>query len=291
MKKLVFFLFLGVAAASAWAGPSVFDYTLITVNDFASGGAHVHGKALIGGNLSNTQFSELGHDLVGPTADTLIVAGNVTNGSSLRVLKGNMVVGGTVTGTPAIQNGTLTVGALVNTAVINEAKALSAQYAGLSDMGATISKSGSNISITLSAGLNVINVNAADLFVQNAQINFTNPVTQDMTVLFNIASGTNLSLGSSINYGNNLQNAKSRMLWNFSDAETLSFGSGFFGTVMAINAAFSTNSNIDGSAIVGQWANQNTSEVHLHLFGGTIPEPASLMLLAAGSLALLRKRK
>jgi choice-of-anchor A domain-containing protein len=179
----------------------------------------------------------------------------------------------------------------VETSVLTKAISLSKDYADMSVQGATVMTSGNNVKIKLSKGLNVVNINASSMFAPNSMIDFVDAVTDDTTILFNVFSGTTLNIGSSINFGNNMQNAKSKMLWNFTDADVLSFNSKFYGSVMAVSASFSTTTDVDGSVIVDEWNNQNISEVHLYPFKGTIPEPTTLILLTAGSLTLLRKRK
>ena len=284
-------------AAPAFASP-VFDYGLLVIDDF-SGGAHVHGNALIGGDLNNTQFLEVGGDLGGSTADNLVVGGNVTNGDSVRVFNGNMAVGGSVNTNPHVQNGGL-IHSSVDTSVLTQAVSLSSQYAAMASTGASTSVSGHEnniIRFTLSDGLNVINIDADELFKQNGKIDFDRTVTDDMTVLFNVSGGSDgqFRLSSSINFGSNLMNAESRVLWNFYDTDLLTFDREFYGSVMAVNAAFSTNHNVKGSVIVDQWANQNTSQVHMHLFEGDIsvvPAPGAIVLVMTGlgSLAAVRRR-
>ena len=300
MRKLAIFAILICALAAPFASAAgTFDYNLIVLNDF-TGGAHVHGNALIGGHLNNTQFLEVGCDIKGSTADNLIVGGNVINGNNVRVFSGNMVVGGAVTGNPDVQNGSL-IQRPVNTSIFTEVTSLSSTYAGMGSEGAGVSFSGSNnnvVRLTLADGLNVINIEADDLFKQNGQIEFTSPVTDDMTVLVNVSSGSDkqFNLSSSINFGSNLMNAKSKILWNFYDSEILTFDREFYGSVMAVDAAFSTNHNVKGAVAVSQWANQGTSQVHLHLFDGDIPvqpvpAPGAMILAISGLGSLIAARR
>jgi choice-of-anchor A domain-containing protein len=89
-----------------------------------------------------------------------------------------------------------------------------------------------------------------------------------------------------------------QVLYNFSQATSVTLNNGVDGTVLAPNAnVFWTNGDINGQLIaggIGDASHYSEVEIHYSPFSGTlrpVPEPASLTLLGVGGLGLLGSRR
>jgi choice-of-anchor A domain-containing protein len=104
------------------------------------------------------------------------------------------------------------------------------------------------------------------------------------TVVFNsdlssVVVGANFLAGSA---SGKLANAA---VWNFNKATSVTINSNFGGSILATQAAFKNAADIEGSVIVDT-LNSSGAQIHLYNFSGnltthTVPEPASLALVAA----------
>jgi choice-of-anchor A domain-containing protein len=152
-----------------------------------------------------------------------------------------------------------------------------------------------------SSTLNIFNITAAQFADPNHPLDIIAPAGS--TVIINV-DGKNVTLGTGIYY-NNQQNsgdssANSNILFNFSEAETVTINGQFTASALAPLAVLSGGSQMAGTfiaAAIGQ-----TGEVHNQEFTGTLPnvpsaatpEPASLALMGTGITAmagLLRRRR
>jgi choice-of-anchor A domain-containing protein len=116
-------------------------------------------------------------------------------------------------------------------------------------------------------------------------------VPADATVVVNII-GTTVGGGPSSYDLTGI--GTSHVLYNFSQATSVTLGSGVNGTILAPNAAvFFDSGNINGQLIAGSFGSTTDYagvEIHYSLFEGhlrAVPEPASLALMGAGGLGLL----
>ncbi len=136
----------------------------------------------------------------------------------------------------------------------------------------TISVSGNNVDFVVNTvdanGIAVFNIASTDLFA-NAQAELTNPNNLTInTVVINV-SGTNINWPSSIALNGtwfNSQNGRSKTIWNFHEATSLSFDFNFKGIILAPDATFSTNQNVEGTVAVK--AVTNSGQFHQPYFAG-----------------------
>jgi len=151
-----------------------------------------------------------------------------------------------------------------------------------------------------STGYAVININASDLLGYSGTLNFN--LLGDgnggyVTTLVNVI-GANSGTAFQLNFGTGPAKLDQNVIWNFESTgtptQTVSFGTEWFGSVLAPTATVSNNNAINGS-VIAKMFNQG-GEVHLGTFAGTthflvttdtpppgaVPEPASWMTMLMG---------
>jgi choice-of-anchor A domain-containing protein len=152
-----------------------------------------------------------------------------------------------------------------------------------------------------SSTLNIFNITAAEFGDTNHPLDIIAP--EGSTIIINV-DGKAVTLGTGIYY-NDRQNSgdsstNSNILFNFSNADTVTINGQLTASALAPFAILSGNSQMAGTfiaAAIGQ-----TGEVHNQEFTGTLPntpvaatpEPASLALMGTGITALaglLRRRR
>ncbi|HTF70773.1 MAG TPA: choice-of-anchor A family protein [Edaphobacter sp.] len=153
-----------------------------------------------------------------------------------------------------------------------------------------------------SSTLNIFDITAAQFGDTNHPLDIIAPAGS--TILINV-DGKHVALGTGIYY-NDQQNtgdssANSNILFNFSDADTVTINGQFTASALAPFAILNGNAQMAGTFIAAQIG--QTGEVHNQEFTGTLPpgdpiaptpEPASLALMGTGITALaglLRSRK
>ncbi|MBA4294253.1 hypothetical protein C0431_14935 [bacterium] len=298
----------GVGGATAFMAVA-FGTNLGSANDFngvifgnvSAQSGESDGALAVGGNFTvqnNYQVSINGAaanpTIGGATNLGLYVGGNVgagQNPGSLQVNNGrNAYVGGSVTGTPTMNGGTLfTNSGLVTPTFFAQQLSYStfqsSLLAGLGG-GAVNTSNPNNYSITLSnvGGLNVFAINGALLSGGKTLDVIGGNGTE--TIVFNVS-------GSTVNWGTNFNGSTTRTLWNFYEATTLNVNERLLrGSALAVGATVNQGQNIDGTLIASNLNVSNGAELHWHEFEGVTPVPEPLTLVGFGiALVAVRRRK
>lgn len=300
MKTLFAACAMAVAAGTACAGPYS-DFSLILSGDYTST-SEVEGRSFIGGGLYGPASNYGVHLNAGAYlgVDTLLVGGNV-HATNIQVNAGNTRVGGSAFGNINMNGGgtsTLNdasvagqVGSLYNTFAN-----ASAYLSGLAGTGSLSLPGGQPSPVTFTAtpgsgGFSVINIAASDLFsnglVQTINLNLAGA----SSLVINV-SGTSVDFTTGGNFAGSFANddARSRVLWNFYEAETINLrGKAFEGALLAPNA-FVEHQGVISGLVVAESMN-SMSEIHLPGYQGVLPSPGSMALLGMGGLVASRRRR
>lgn len=255
--------------------------------------ADIEGAAIIGGNFSGaTLYNNPGSTTLLSGFGALTVYGstsgnpiNIDNGGSAYVggTKGAIVNfngGGSYIGAPSYTIGDL------ETAFTTESIALSQLSAN-----SVLPTPDNNEVIKAtpdSSGIAVFDISASDLsLIPSYKIDLNGA----STIVFNVS-------GNVVNFSANNETGTlgaTKIIWNFYDATSVTFGTQIAGTVVAPHATVTNNNQIDGTLIA--YAFNGQGELHNYGFDGTIPgavpEPAiwSMMIFGFGLIGLsLRKR-
>lgn len=300
----------GPVSAAALTGEQVLEQFNLVVLGNMSGGHDVEGRALIQGNLTgnSTTFFKNGNTAPSSQYPALMIGGNqnansinVNNGGSIEVGgnvtkninmngNGNAYVGGSVTGGANINtSGTKVIGQPVPVAI----PTFTSVMTGLSN---TLKALTANATASISANTGIFNAsglgnlvtfniaNGANFFNSIGQISFT--LGSASTVIINVG-GTTLNIAE--NWLNGVgTSVADNIVWNFYEATSITFGTEFFGAVLAPYATVSNNNALNGSVVVKEF-NQG-GEVHQYQFSGdlpgSVPEPMTLGLLGISMLGL-----
>ena len=259
----------------------------------------IQGNAFINGSVAGSTFA--GNGLPSGSTIGLEATGGITS-SSVQVNKGNVLIGGTATGGfsvnrggSLVQNSTAPVSDLANFS--SELSATSTAWAALpTTNGATVTASKNDLSFNVPTGpsLVVFNINSTTFSPGQpiSNIDFSN-LSTNQQVLVNF-SGSSFSEPGALNFNGNADLADN-IVWNFSTAATVSLQSGWYGSILAPNAALDTQSTITGNVAVGgitgvgeiDFASPNFSTpLNAIPAGGPLPAPPTGALLFCGVLGL-----
>lgn len=270
------------------------DYNLIVSGDYTYSGSTIWGHTVIGGDLKGNggEFAtRLPRDT---TDDSLIVVGDITS-SNINLQAGNLVYGGDIYGTTITNNGqgtirqdtTLNVDNLINE-LISESIAYSNQ-----DANGTFNSSNNTFEYSGTGSVAYFDVNATDVFKQNANIKLNSGNAE--TVVINVA-GSSITAAGGVNFDfNSFKNQYSEeaidatnILWNFYEALSLDLGDfGFVGSVLAINAEVTGIGTLDGSLAAASLVGDR--QIHNLYFKAppVVPLPASLQFMLLGLAGML----
>ena len=266
------------------------DYNLFVLGNMTAQSSDVEGRVAVGGDANLSHYSV---GLKANPADVnLVVKGDLV--ASQGNTTGETIVGGAATFSEWSTLGLQPPGTAVPVDFDAEMVRLDQLTETLADyvQNGTVSyedysnNHGGQITLTgTNAGLNVFNLTDAEASNTNTfQIN----LEPGSTALINV-TGTNDTIsnaGMFITGGD-----ASNVLWNFSDAQTLSFQSiGFEGSVLAPNASYAGTGVLFGQLIVnnfGDFAPNQSTQINDVNFRGNLlvsaaPEPSIWALLIAG---------
>lgn len=271
--------------------------------DMSESNVDSEGRVAVGGNATLTNYGVGSAFQSNPSSagDTLVVGGDLSyNGGEVHY--GNVVYGGTLTGSASAPNGTVTQGSVIDfTAAETELTNHSAHWSGLDATGTTVNNFGGIQLIGVDPEINIFTLAGIDL---NGAWGVTIDAPSGSTVLVNVSGLTNDFDNMGINF-QDLNNDstgitdKQHVLFNFYESTSLSIsGISVQGSVLAPSAAVTFgNGNIEGNLIANSLT--GSGEAHNDLFSGTlpdieaIPEPNAGFFAAIGGflwLALLRRR-
>jgi choice-of-anchor A domain-containing protein len=270
------------------------NFNAVVFGDFTTN-SDVEGRAVIGGNM--TGGATFNNQPRGGTVEgfgALNVRGDVAPGTYNVNNGGDVMVGGSNAGRFNLNGGgTLTTGT-ANVTVSDFKAPLEALSELLTGLGANSSiQAGDLNNVAFNAapdasGLAVFSTTTANLETFR-NINFN--LNGADTVIVNV-SGTMFLDSANFNAG---AEVNQRVIWNFHEAVSLNFDRFWHGTVLALDAAVTNSTPIEGALIAASF--NGRGELHDYGFKGTlprdpgtpvtVPEPSSALLLASGLLGLV----
>ncbi len=282
-------------------------YNVFVFNGFTETGSDTGGRLAVGGNATfNNPFYSVTQSLLDSATapDSLVVGGKVIGGP-VNVQNGSAFIGNLAgSGTVHVPSGqTVSTGtdpidfAGTQASLIDYSDSLSAQSSN-----GTVSDNGFGTTTLTgtSSTLNVFTVDAS-LIGPFKTVKINDPAGS--TVLINVigthvtTTGFGIIVDGKGASGNSTTPEVSNLIFNFSQATSLTLGGSFLGTILAPNAAVTGgNGQIDGQLIANSFT--GPTEFHDFLFTGQnlpsgslpnsqepTPEPASFAMLGAGLIA------
>jgi len=315
-------------AISAHAGAISIDlgaatgYNLFIKENFTQPGADSQGKIAIGGNANIGQYDVAvnyepgtwrdGKQFwtePGKYSDVLVVGGDLTTTQwAWGNVKGNLILGGKLTegsSKNAVLGSTTKATPIDFNTAFQEFNALSQELASQTNTGGLEFKYNNWLILDGTSSNDIYVANITGQMLANATDLTANGLDSNDTLIINV-SGKNIHFDS-LNYGKResfdaLDMSASNILYNFFEAENITFSGGIKGNILAPNANFTfLQGDLSGQVIAKSWTGGWGAQANLW-DGFFVPpdlpepsktpvsnvsEPSALLLLFCGLLALV----
>jgi choice-of-anchor A domain-containing protein len=296
-------LALSSQAQAAPNAQAVLEQLNLVVSTTLSSTSHVDGRTYVGGNATGNGavFAMHADAVATPSSYKGLTVGGNLGGSGTQVNNSaGAVVGGTASN--LLLNGGGPVSHDIG-AVSSPVSTMLTLATNLKSLDATL---GTSVSYSGSGKATFKNTSSADfvVFDLTSMDAGTNSVFKASEFDFNLGGAKTVIFNTdetaySINanfLGGVAASLGSKAIWNFYNAETISLGSQFGGSLLAMNAALSNANNIEGGVYVESLV--QSGEIH-YASGGfkgniaAVPEPETYAMLLAGlgMLAAIGRRK
>jgi choice-of-anchor A domain-containing protein len=250
-------LLLGASSAQAVIALNLNSLTVFGDLDIVS--TTVDGPVYVGGDLdgNNPTLVTSSSDDINQYTTTVTVGGDIL--SDIHINNGSLIYGGSIDSDVNVvmnSGGTVTSvsdGSIDSLTATYKEDAINSSYY-FSTLDTTTNASfeiieNKNLSFTLDEGndYGIVNISYEDLSLQNLDQIVYN-ISGTGALIINV-SGTDVNLSKG-NFSSSSTEVSSQVIWNFYEAETLTFDTGFSGSVLAPIAAFESNGQIVGSVVV-----------------------------------------
>jgi choice-of-anchor A domain-containing protein len=310
-------------AISIDLGPAT-GYNLFIKENFTQPGADSQGKIAIGGNANIGQYDVAVNyepntwrdgkqfwSEPGKYSDVLVVGGDLTTTQwAWGNVKGNLILGGKLTdgsSKNAVLGSTTKATPIDFNTAFTQFTALSKELAGQSNTGGLEFKYNNWLILDGASNNDVYVANITGHQLAKATDLTATGLDKNDTLVINV-SGKNIKFDS-LNYGKRegfdpLNMAASNILYNFFEAEKITFEGGIKGNILAPNADFTfLQGDLSGQVIAKSWTGGWGAQANL--WDGffvppvepppipttpptvTVPEPSAVLLLLCGLLALI----
>ena len=298
-----------VAAATPNVSAHVGSYNLILKGDY-SNQSDTEGTVFIGGNIDQPGTAiPFGNSLPADNSiDAVTVVGNINAGNVQASSGTNIVYGGNLLGTTNLMvsdGGSITQKsqATLQTEFDNiwsQVQSDSAYFAGLSATpGAGYDFSDWNqakFKTSTATDLTVYNILGSDLTGNTLTLNFETVPT--VPVVINVDASSNKNITVKANMGFDADTIGPMILWNFYNAENITFDTGWVGSILAPNAhLYSSAAPLEGG--VAALSFSGNTEFHNNLYSYVppkeppteqVPAPAGVLLIGLGLLVMARRK-
>lgn len=301
-------------------------YNLFIKENFTQPGADSQGKIAIGGNANIGQY-DVGVNYEpgtwrdgkqfwtepGKYSDVLVVGGDLTTTQwAWGNIKGNLVLGGELTAGSsknAVLGKTTKATPIDFNTAFEQFNDLSQELAGQSNTGGLEFKYNNWLILDGTSSNDIYVTNITGQMLANATDLTANGLDSNDTLIINV-SGKNINFDS-LNYGQResfdaLDMSASNILYNFFEAENITFSGGIKGNILAPNANFTfLQGDLSGQVIAKSWTGGWGAQANLW-DGFFVPpdvpepptppvvnvsEPSTLLMLFCGLLALVVIRR